>query len=168
MPHSLIPSAFQNRRHRSSQAPQRRRSGTRHAGNYKRLEPSPLIADRSAESCHDACCAAEAVIVTARANSGRARLVRRAFRLEYTTVAWMVVEAVVAIWSGMQARSVSLVVFGIDSLIELASAGVLIWRLRIELRQGQAFAESAERSASRLAGGLLFALAAYVVAAASW
>lgn len=80
--------------------------------------PSPLIADRSAESCHDACFAAEAAIVTARANSGRARLVRRAFQLEYTTVAWMVVEAAVAIWSGMQARSVSLVAFGIGSLDE--------------------------------------------------
>ncbi len=98
----------------------------------------------------------------------RAELVRRAFRLEYATLAWMVVEAAVAIASGITADSVSLLAFGIDSLIELASAGVLIWRLTVELRRGQKFAERAERVASRIAGGLLLALAVYVVAAASW
>jgi divalent metal cation (Fe/Co/Zn/Cd) transporter len=128
--------------------------------------PSPLVAGRSAQSCHNICCAADAA--AAPTDCERARLVRRAFQLEYATVAWMVVEAAVAIWSGVQAGSVSLVAFGIDSLIELASAGVLIWRLTIELKHGQAFAESAERTAGRLAGGLLFVLAAYVVAAAVW
>lgn len=73
----------------------------------------------------------------------RLEVIRRAFWLEYVTVAWMVIETVVAIWSGVQAASVCLVAFGIDSLIELASAGVLIWRLRVEVRRGQAFAESA-------------------------
>jgi divalent metal cation (Fe/Co/Zn/Cd) transporter len=58
--------------------------------------------------------------------------------------------------------------FGIDSLIELASATVLVWRLNVELRHGQAFAEKAERTSSRIGGALLFALAAYVVAAAAW
>lgn len=58
--------------------------------------------------------------------------------------------------------------FGIDSLIELASAVVLIWRLTVEMRHGKTFAESAERAASRIGGALLFALAAYVVVAAGW
>lgn len=98
----------------------------------------------------------------------RAALVREAFRLEYLTIVWMVVEASVAIHSGIIARSVTLLAFGIDSLIELASAGVLIWRLNIELRHGQSFAETAERMASRLGGALLFALAAYVVLVAGW
>ena len=53
-------------------------------------------------------------------------------------------------------------------MIELASAGTLIWRLTVELRLGQAFSENAERLASRIAGGLLFALAAYVTIAALW
>jgi len=48
------------------------------------------------------------------------------------------------------------------------SAGVLLWRLIIELRRGQAFAEAAERTASRVGGALLFALAAYLVAGAAW
>jgi divalent metal cation (Fe/Co/Zn/Cd) transporter len=80
----------------------------------------------------------------------------------------MSVEAVVGIWAGLRAGSVCVLAFGIDSVIELASASVLIWRLRVELRRGQVFAERAERMASRIAGALLFALAAYVVTAAAW
>ncbi len=80
----------------------------------------------------------------------------------------MVLEAAVAIVSGIAAGSLTLTAFGIDSLIELASACVLVWRLTAELRHGQAFAESAERTASRIGGALLFALAAYVVASAAW
>jgi divalent metal cation (Fe/Co/Zn/Cd) transporter len=99
---------------------------------------------------------------------GRAALIRQAFRLEYITLAWMIVEAAVAIGSGVAADSLTLTAFGIDSLIELASAGVLVWRLNVELRHGQAFAEKAERTASRIGGALLFALAAYVVASAGW
>jgi divalent metal cation (Fe/Co/Zn/Cd) transporter len=98
----------------------------------------------------------------------RVALIREAFRLEWFTVAWMMVEAIIAITSGIAAHSISLTAFGIDSLIELASAGVLIWRLSVELKHGRAFSEAAERAASRIAGGLLFALAAYVVVAAGW
>jgi divalent metal cation (Fe/Co/Zn/Cd) transporter len=98
----------------------------------------------------------------------RAALIREAFRLEWLTVAWMTVEAIIAIGSGIAAQSVSLTAFGIDSLIELASAGVLVWRLSVELKYGRVFSEAAEHTASRIAGGLLFALAAYVGAAAGW
>jgi len=98
----------------------------------------------------------------------RAHLIGAAFRLERFTIAWMVVEAAVAIASGVRARSVSLIAFGLDSLIELASAGVLIWRLDVELRRGRSVAEMAERTASRIGGALLFALAAYIVVAAGW
>jgi divalent metal cation (Fe/Co/Zn/Cd) transporter len=98
----------------------------------------------------------------------RLALIREAFRLEWFTIAWMIGEAVIAIASGIAAHSISLTAFGIDSLIELASAGVLIWRLSVELKHGRAFSEAAEHTASRIAGGLLFALAAYVVVAAGW
>ena len=50
--------------------------------------------------------------------------------------------------------------FGLDSVIELISAGILVWRLNIELRHGHAFSEVVERRASKVGGGLLFALAA--------
>ena len=98
----------------------------------------------------------------------RGALIREAFRLEWFTIAWMTIEAIIAIASGIAAHSISLTAFGIDSLIELASAGVLIWRLSVELKHGRAFSEAAERIAARIAGGLLFTLAAYVVAAAGW
>src|SRR5215471_20997421 len=98
----------------------------------------------------------------------RRELVREAFFLEYVTLAWMVIEAGVAIGASVAAHSITLLAFGIDSLIELASAIVLIWRLTVELRRGESFAEDAERKASRIDGGLLFALAAYVVVAAAW
>ena len=98
----------------------------------------------------------------------RAGLVRQAFRLEYLTLAWMTVEAAVGIGAGIAAGSLALTAFGADSLIELASAGVLVWRLNVELRHGREFAESAERMAARIGGALLAALAAYVVIAAGW
>jgi len=98
----------------------------------------------------------------------RSALISQALRLEYVTVAWMVIEAAVAIGSGIAAGSLLLLAFGIDSLIELASAGVLLWRLDVELRRGQVFAEQAERTASRIGAVLLFALACFVVVAAGW
>jgi divalent metal cation (Fe/Co/Zn/Cd) transporter len=98
----------------------------------------------------------------------RATLIRQAFRLKWLTVAWMIVEGAVAIGAGIAAGSLTLTAFGLDSVIELASACVLIWRLNVELCHGQAFSERAERTASKIGGGLLFALAAYIVAGAIW
>ena len=98
-----------------------------------------------------------------RTETNRPDLVRRAFRLEWFTAGWMLAEAAVAIGSGVAAHSLSLIAFGADSLIELASAGVLLWRLNVEMRQGAEFPASVEQRASRIGGVLLFALAAYVV-----
>jgi divalent metal cation (Fe/Co/Zn/Cd) transporter len=80
----------------------------------------------------------------------------------------MLIEAAVAIGAGLAAHSLSLIAFGADSLIELASAGVLLWRLNVEIRQGAEFSESVEQRASRIGGVLLFVLAAYVVVSAAY
>ena len=98
----------------------------------------------------------------------RAASIQRAFRLEWLTIGWMMVETAVAIGAGLAAHSLLLFAFGIDSVIEIVSACVLIWRLSVELRRGRAFSEAAERRASRIAGALLFVLAIYVVAGAAW
>jgi hypothetical protein len=45
----------------------------------------------------------------------------------------------------------------VDSVIELASSGVLLWRLNVELRWGMEFPETVERRPSRIGGALLFA-----------
>jgi divalent metal cation (Fe/Co/Zn/Cd) transporter len=101
-------------------------------------------------------------------NYARAVLIQQAFRLEWLTVAWMVIEALVAIGSGVIAGSLTLTAFGLDSVIELVSAGVLIWRLTDELRHGEEFSRRAERIASRSGGALLFVLAADIVLGAGW
>jgi divalent metal cation (Fe/Co/Zn/Cd) transporter len=79
-----------------------------------------------------------------------------------------VIEAGVAIGSGAVAHSLSLIAFGADSLIELASACLLLWRLDVEIRRGAEFPESVEQRASRIGGALLFVLAAYVVVSAAY
>jgi divalent metal cation (Fe/Co/Zn/Cd) transporter len=80
----------------------------------------------------------------------------------------MLIEAGVAIGSGAVAHSLSLIAFGADSLIELASACLLLWRLDVEIRRGVEFPESVEQRASRIGGALLFVLAAYVVVSAAY
>jgi divalent metal cation (Fe/Co/Zn/Cd) transporter len=108
------------------------------------------------------------IAVDNKETANRPAMIRKAFRLEYLTLAWMSLEAIVAIGSGVAAQSLVLIAFGLDSLIELVSAGVLVWRLTVELRHGRTFAEAAERSAARIGGALLFLLAAYVVVSAGW
>jgi divalent metal cation (Fe/Co/Zn/Cd) transporter len=98
----------------------------------------------------------------------RTVLIQQAFRLEWLTVAWMLIEALVAIGSGVIAGSLTLTAFGLDSVIELISAGVLIWRLTHELRHGEEFSRRTERIAGRTGGALLFVLAAYIVLGAAW
>lgn len=86
-----------------------------------------------------------------------ARLRRRGFWLEYASMAWMVAEAGVAITAGVIASSIALTGFGLDSVIELFSAGIVVWQLRGD-------AEDRETRAVRLVGVTFFALAAYLVA----
>ena len=102
------------------------------------------------------------------ADASRIVLVRRVFVLGWLTVAWMVVEGTVALGSGVAAHSLTLSAFGIDSIIELVSAGVVLWRVRRELTYGQEFSQDAEHIATRIGGALLFLLSAYIVAGASW
>jgi divalent metal cation (Fe/Co/Zn/Cd) transporter len=124
----------------------------------------------AARTCTDECCAPPPLVFPTppKLSGERQSLIRQAFRLEWLTIGWMIVEAAVALGAGLIAGSLVLVAFGLDSLIELASAGVLIWRLTVELRHGERFSEETERMASRVAGALLLALAAYVTIAAAW
>ena len=62
--------------------------------------------------------------------SQHASAVQRGRVLEYVTLAWNSLEAVAAIVAGLLAGSIALVGFGLDSVIECFSGGVLLWRLR--------------------------------------
>ena len=95
-------------------------------------------------------------------------LIAAALRLEWLSLAWLTGEAAVAITAGVAAHSLTLIAFGADSVIELLSAGLLLWRLRLELVLAGAFPAAVERRAARVGALLLFALAAYVIAAAGW
>jgi len=86
----------------------------------------------------------------------RRRLGRRAQLLAGASVAYNVVEAVVAITSGLVAGSVALVGFGLDSVVEVSSGLIILWQFRHPLP------ESRERQALRLLAFSFFALAAYV------
>jgi divalent metal cation (Fe/Co/Zn/Cd) transporter len=90
-------------------------------------------------------------------NPARKALLRRGQRLEYITLGWNSLEAVVAITAGFLAGSTALVGFGVDSLIESTSGAVLLWRLFSD--EG---AERRERIALRLVGGSFLLLAAWV------
>src|SRR5271166_5291975 len=130
------------------------------------IPPAALHGPAAASCCASECCAQAPPRSVF--DPERPAVIREAFRLEWLTIAWMIIEAVVALASGIAVGSVVLLAFGLDSVIELISAGVLIWRLSVELRHGRAFSEDAERVAGRIGGALLFALAAYVVLASGW
>lgn len=101
-------------------------------------------------------------------DSPRSVLVTRALRLEYGTVGWNVVEGVIAVSAAALAGSVALLGFGIDSFVESASGGVLIWRLLAERRASNPAAlEQVEKRALRLVAGSLIALALYILFDAS-
>ncbi len=103
-----------------------------------------------------------------RARKERAQAVRAGVNVERLTIAWMVVEAAVAIGAGVLARSVLLTAFGIDSIIELVTGGVLLWRLLTEARGGSLQrVERAENRAAWVTGVGLVLLCLYVVASAA-
>ncbi len=90
----------------------------------------------------------------------RSSLVARGRRLEYFSIAWNGLEAVVALIAGLMAGSIALVGFGLDSVIETTSAGILLWRLRADLDTNAR--ERAEHTARRLVGLCFLLLAIYV------
>jgi divalent metal cation (Fe/Co/Zn/Cd) transporter len=83
--------------------------------------------------------------------------IRRIQRVQTVTIAWMSVEAAVSLFAAWRASSPALLAFGGDSAIELFSALVVLWRFR-----ASATHEDVEKLAARVAGALLFALAAFV------
>src|SRR5437868_9083216 len=91
--------------------------------------------------------------------------VRLALLLTYITLGWMTVEGTAALLLGWASKSLLLEAFGIDSITELFSAGVLLWRLRVEAsgRADETRIEAVELRASRLVGYTLYLLVGYVV-----
>jgi len=97
----------------------------------------------------------------------RAAGIRSGIRIEIITVIWMTIEMAVAIFAGILAGSILLTAFGIDSLIELISGGILLWRLQVESRGGEmAQVQQAERRAAWVVATSLGLLCVYVLISA--
>lgn len=105
----------------------------------------------SAEACTEPCCAGSAV-----GPGRRAVLTRRVRLLVAATITYNVLEAVVALAAGTVASSSALIGFGLDSVIEVASAAAVAWQF-----SGRD-PEARERVALRVIACSFFALAAYV------
>jgi divalent metal cation (Fe/Co/Zn/Cd) transporter len=91
----------------------------------------------------------------------RARWRRTALALAWATIAWNSLEAVVAIVSGAEAGSIALVGFGLNSIVEVGSAVVVVW-------QFSGADVERERRALKLIAGSFFLFAAYVAGQAIW
>jgi divalent metal cation (Fe/Co/Zn/Cd) transporter len=91
----------------------------------------------------------------------RTAAVRRGRRLEFFTIVWNSIEGLVAVATGVIAGSISLVGFGIDSFVEVASGSVLLWRMSVDADAHRR--ESNEKRALQFVGGCFFVLATYIV-----
>lgn len=91
----------------------------------------------------------------------RAASLRHALSLEAISLSYNALESVVGIAAGLAAGSVALVGFGLDAVVESASAGILVWRLGTE-RRGRRTAEEAEPKAVRLVAVAFGILAVYI------
>src|SRR5437899_7637497 len=91
----------------------------------------------------------------------RSDFVRRGQRLEYFTIGYNSLEGLVSIVAGLIAGSVSLIGFGLDSAIEVASGAALLWRLHHDLNPSRR--EQVERTTVRIVGWCFLALAAYIL-----
>ena len=87
-------------------------------------------------------------------------VLQRVIQIQALTLIWMTVEAVVSLGAAWFARSPALLGFGGDSAVELLSAAVVLWRFHSPSR-----GDHAEERAARIAGGLLFVLAAFLAIA---
>ena len=96
-------------------------------------------------------------LVTPAESTARGVLLRRGFALEFVTLAWNVAGIVVLAVAAVAARSVALVGFGLDSLIEIGASTVVVWELAGTSPERQ-------RRGLRLIGYAFAALAAYLLA----
>ena len=90
------------------------------------------------------------------------KLARRALWLSYFTVGYNIVEFILSIIAGVLAGSAALIGFGLDSLVESLSAGVMIWRFTSRGKLSEADEEAREQRAERLVGYTFLILAGYV------
>ena len=90
------------------------------------------------------------------------QLYKKGLYLEYFTVGYNIVEAVVSVLFGTMASSIALVGFGLDSIVESLSGYVMVWRLRQHGKISEEEEEKIEKKAQRFVAITFFILAVYV------
>jgi divalent metal cation (Fe/Co/Zn/Cd) transporter len=124
--------------------------------------PTPDPAELAAPgACNDSCCSPEAATDApparpAVSDARRAILNNRVRLLVGATITYNVIEAGVALVAGTVASSAALIGFGLDSVIEVASAAAVAWQF------SGADPATRERTALRVIAVSFFGLAAYV------
>lgn len=123
----------------------------------RRELPLTMITAPDGEGCVDGCCAAPSAKAAPSASPERRAVLSRRVRLFVAaTITYNVIEAIVAISAGTIASSTALIGFGLDSVIEVASATAVAWQF-----SGKD-PEARERTALKVIAVSFFALAAYV------
>jgi divalent metal cation (Fe/Co/Zn/Cd) transporter len=91
------------------------------------------------------------------------RLYKRGLHLEYFTVAYNIIEASLSIFFGSLAKSIALVGFGLDSIVESLSGMILIWRLRQHGKVSEEEEERIEKRAQKFVAVTFFILGLYIL-----
>jgi cation diffusion facilitator family transporter len=91
------------------------------------------------------------------------KLYRKGLHLEYFTVVYNIVEAAVSILFGTMAKSIALVGFGLDSIVESLSGMILIWRLRQHGKISEEEEERIEKKAQKFVALTFFILGIYIL-----
>lgn len=91
------------------------------------------------------------------------KLYKKGLRLEYFTVGYNIIEAVVSIVFGSIANSIALVGFGLDSIVESLSGFVLIWRLRQHKKISEEEEKRIEKKAMKFVAMTFLILGLYVL-----
>lgn len=93
-------------------------------------------------------------------SANRPALIRKGRKLEYFTIVYNSLEGLIAVTAGLIAGSIALVGFGFDSLIEVTSGAVLLWRLHADVDEARR--ERVEAISLRIVGACFVLLAIYV------
>jgi len=91
------------------------------------------------------------------------KLHKRALLLSYVTIAYNVVEFILSIIAGILSNSIALIGFGLDSLVESLSAGIMVWRFSKHGEISQEEEEKIEQRAETLVGYTFLILSAYIL-----
>jgi len=91
------------------------------------------------------------------------KLHKRALLLSYVTIAYNIVEFILSIIAGILSNSIALIGFGLDSLMESLSAGIMVWRFSKHGKISQEEEERIEERAETLVGYTFLILSAYIL-----